>query len=59
MTHEVVSFEEVFQWTKFLAFAKDTLQNLIEKISCKKFKNTKTYLNETMFENQEQQKYMW
>ena len=30
----------------------------MEKISCKKFKTTKTYLDETMFENQEQQKYM-
>ena len=29
------------------------------KAKTKKFKNTKTYLNETMFENQERQKCMW
>ena len=37
---------------------KDIVQKLIEKISLKKIENTKTYLNETMFENQEWQKYM-
>ena len=33
-------------------------EKISEKISCKKFKTTETCLNETMFENQERQKYM-
>ena len=31
---------------------------LIEKMLCKKFKNAKTHMNDTMFENQERQKYI-
>ena len=45
---------------------KDILQNLIllkstyySKAKIKKFKNAKTYLNETVFENQERQNRMW
>ena len=36
---------------------KGIVSNLIKKISCKKFKTSKTYLNETTFENQGRQKY--
>ena len=41
---------------KIVFTEKDIVYNLIEKMSCKKFKNTKT--NETMFESQERQKYI-
>ena len=47
-----------FLINKKIVYTKKRYCVKLETVSCKKFKTTKTYLNETMFKNQEWQKHM-
>ena len=60
MKHEILSWNTFTLVSNIHYVCFSSIKNCVcrEKISCRKFKNTKTYLNETMFENQEQQKYI-
>ena len=59
MKHEILSWNTFTLVSNIHYVCFSSIKNCVcrEKISCRKFKNTKTYLNETMFEDQEQQKY--